>query len=340
MRTTLISAALALSLAVPLDTAGAAEVLRVAHVWPGGSLIDRELFQAWAKSVEKASNGELRVQVFPGQTLAKSDQTYQSAVSGIADIGSTAQGYNAGRFPLTQVVELPGISQSSHQGSCVLQSLYDQGALGDEYRDSHVLFMFTTGPGYLHTKRKLISTPADMAGLRLRRPTSVVGDMMTRQGAQAVGMPAPDVFTSMQRGVLDGLSFNWEAMKTFRLNEQTRYHTEVPLYDLSLVATMNQKRYDALPANLRAVIDDHSGMAWSMKAAAVYDQLIAQGREEAVEAGHEFLAVEAPLEDPQWGPVLQETIDTYLQKTGGNAQAVYDDARRLAERCTGSQQGA
>jgi TRAP-type transport system periplasmic protein len=152
-------------------------------------------------------------------------------------------------------------------------------------------------------------------------------------GARAVGMPAPDVFTSMQRGVLDGLSFNWEAMKTFRLNEQTRYHTEVPLYDLSLVATMNQERYEELPEHLKKVIDEHSGMEWSMKAAAVYDKLIEQGRQEAVDAGHEFLAVEAPLDDPQWGPVLQETIDTYLEDVGGNAGSLYDEAMRLSQEC-------
>ncbi|MEC9482908.1 MAG: TRAP transporter substrate-binding protein, partial [Halomonas sp.] len=253
-RTTMLGLALGLSVASAPTLSQASEVLRIAHVWPGGSLIDKGIFQAWADSVEKASDGELKVQVFPGQTLAASDQTYQSAAEGIADIGSTAQGYNSGRFPLTQVIELPGVSNSSKQGSCILQSLYEQGALDKEYQDSHVLFMFTTGPGYLHTKNTLIENPEDMAGLRMRRPTSVVGDMMTRLGAQAVGMPAPDVFTSMQRGVLDGLSFNWEAMKTFRLNEQTRYHTEVPLYDLSLVATMNQKRYEELPEHLKKVI--------------------------------------------------------------------------------------
>ncbi len=332
-RTTTLGLAIGLALTTTPALSQASEVLRVAHVWPGGSMIDKELFQAWANSVEEASNGELEVQVFPGQTLAKSDQTYQSAVEGIADIGSTAQGYNSGRFPLTQVIELPGISHSSKQGSCILQSLYDQGTLDKEYEDSHVLFMFTTGPGYLHTKQKLIETPEDMAGMRMRRPTSVVGDMMTRLGAQAVGMPAPDVFTSMQRGVLDGLSFNWEAMKTFRLNEQTRYHTEVPLYDLSLVATMNQERYEELPEHLKKIIDEHSGMEWSMKAAAVYDKLIEQGRQEAVDAGHEFLAVEAPLEDPQWGPVLRTTIDSYLQEAGKEAQPIYAEAMQLSQEC-------
>ncbi|WP_386081147.1 TRAP transporter substrate-binding protein [Vreelandella sp. F11] len=311
----------------------ASTTLRVAHVWPGGSMIDRELFQAWAESVEEASDGQLTVEVFPSQTLAKSAQTYESAVSGIADIGASAQGYTAGRFPLTQVVELPGVSASARQGACILQSLYDQGYFEQEYADTRPLFLFTTGPGYLHTKNQLIETPADLEGLRLRRPTPVVGDMFERLGAQAVGMPAPDVFTSMQRGVVDGLSFNWEGMKTFRLNELAQYHTEVPLYDLSLFATMSQRSYDSLPADLQQVIDDHSGLEWSLRAAEVYDEMIRQGREEAVEAGHEFVVIEDALEDPEWGPVLQQTIDDYLEEIGGAANEIYNTAMDLQQSC-------
>ena len=193
--------------------------------------------------------------------------------------------------------------------------------------------MFTTGPGYLHTKDQLIETPADLEGLRLRRPTPVVGDMFERLGAQAVGMPAPDVFTSMQRGVVDGLSFNWEGMKTFRLNELAQYHTEVPLYDLSLFATMSQRSYDSLPTDLQQVIDDHSGLEWSLRAAEVYDEMIRQGREEAVEAGHEFVVIEDALEDPEWGPVLQQTIDDYLEDIGGSANDIYKAAMDLQQSC-------
>ncbi|MDR5905326.1 TRAP transporter substrate-binding protein [Franzmannia qiaohouensis] len=308
-----------------------ATTLRIAHVWPGGSMVDRELFGAWAESVEEASEGRLSVEIYPGQTLASADNTYQGAVSGIADIGATAQGYSAGRFPLTQVIELPGVSLSSRQGSCILQSLYDDGHLDDEYDDSHVLFMFTTGPGYLHTSDRLIETPSDLEGLRMRRPTAVVGDMFSRLGAQAIGMPAPDVFTSMQRGAIDGLSFNWEGMKTFRLNEQAHYHTEVPLYDLALTATMNRDTYESLPDDLRQIIDEHSGMQWSLRAAAVYDELIRQGREEAQEAGHEFLVIDDAMNDDAWGPVLQETIDRYLADTGGDAESLYEESLRLQQ---------
>ncbi|QTP56580.1 TRAP transporter substrate-binding protein [Billgrantia sulfidoxydans] len=327
-----LSSALAAAL-VAMPSLAEATTLRIAHVWPGGSLIDRELFQAWAESVEAASEGRLEVEVYPSQTLAKSDKTYESAVTGVADIGASAQGYNAGRFPLTQVAELPGVSASSRQGSCILQSLYDQGHFDEEYSDTRPLFLFTTGPGYLHTKERLIETPQDLEGLRLRRPTPVVGDMFNRLGAQAVGMPAPDVFTAMQRGVVDGLSFNWEGMKTFRLNELANYHTEVPLYDLSLFATMSQRTYDSLPTDLQQVIDDHSGLEWSLRAAAVYDELIRQGRQDAEQAGHEFLVIDDALEHPEWGPVLQQTIDGYLEEVGGEAGNIYEAAMALRAEC-------
>ncbi|MGR4070119.1 TRAP transporter substrate-binding protein [Billgrantia sp. C5P2] len=327
-----LTGALAVAL-VAIPSLAEANTLRIAHVWPGGSLIDRELFQAWGESVEAASDGRLKVEIYPSQTLAKSDKTYESTTSGVADIGASAQGYNAGRFPLTQVVELPGVSASSRQGSCILQSLYEQGHFAEEYADTRPLFMFTTGPGYLHTKERLIETPEDLEGLRLRRPTPVVGDMFTRLGAQAVGMPAPEVFTAMQRGVVDGLSFNWEGMKTFRLNELASYHTEVPLYDLSLFATMSQRTYDGLPEDLQQVIDDHSGMEWSLRAADVYDELIRQGRQDAEEAGHEFLVIEDALGHPEWGPVLQQTIEGYLEETGSKAGEIYEAAMQLKQSC-------
>src|SRR5690606_25724316 len=109
--------------------AGAAQAaeftLRYAHFWPSNSRIHTELFEAWAKSVEKASNGRIAVQMFPAQTLAKAEGSYQAMVNGVADIVSTVQGYTTGRFPLSQIGEFPGIGSTATQTGCVVQSLYD-----------------------------------------------------------------------------------------------------------------------------------------------------------------------------------------------------------------------
>ena len=319
----------------------AATTLRMAHFWPGASGINTQIFEQWAKAVEEDSGGDLRVQVFPSGTLAKADDIYEATVNGIADIGATAQGYTAGRFPLSQIVELPGVADSATQGSCILQTLYDDGSLGGEYDDTRVLFMFTTGPGYIHTVDTDVQVPADLEGLRIRRPTAVAGDILENMGASPVGMPAPDIYTSMQRGVLDGLSFPWEGMKGFRINELVEYHTQVPFYSLIFVATMSQRAYDRLSPEQQAVIDANSGMQWALNAGEVFHAIDEVGRQEAVDAGHTIRVVDAPLDNADWAPPLQQGIEEYLSglEERGLSQAhdVYQAALAARESCAGTE---
>lgn len=338
-----------LSRAIPLamtltmtafSAASASTTLRFAHFWPAGSEINKGIVEQWADTVEKESNGELKVQVFPSETLSKADQSYQATVNGVADITITAQGYTAGRFPLTQVVELPGISHSSTQGSCVAQTLVnDDPAVAKEYRDSHVLFLFTTGPGFINTKDTAVKEPGDLAGLRIRRPTNVVGELLDSLGAQPVGMPAPETYTAMQRGVIDGVTLPWEGMKTFHLNELANYHTVMPLYTLTFVATMNKQTYDRLPDNLKKVIDDNSGMKWAEKAGAVFDRVDKQGREQAQGPDHHIIEIANPLEDPNWAPPLKQATQNYLKDLKAKnlpAQEVYQRAQEASTQCATS----
>lgn len=326
--------------ALATNASQAATTLRMSHFFPAASQINQDIFEAWARTVEEESNGELRVQNYPSQTLGKADDAYESAVNGIADIAITAQGYTAGRFPLSQIVELPGVATSAPQGACVLQTLYDQGEISDEYRDSHVLFLFTTGPGYIHTKDKEVRTPDDLKGLRIRRPTAVVGNMLEAMGAKPVGMPAPDIYTSMQRGVIDGVSLPWEGMETFRLNELARYHTQVPFYTLIFVATMSQNTYDRLPPEQQQVIDDNSGMKWAKRAGGVFAEMDAKGEQVAKDEGHEIHVVDDPLEDPDWQAPLKAGIEQYLgdlQSRGlDQAQDVYSAALKASSACGAS----
>ena len=318
-------------------SAGAETTLRMAHLWPAGSAVNQELYQAWAKRIEEESNGQLNVEIYPSQTLAKSEQAYDAAANGIADISVTLQGYTAGRFPLTEIVQLPGVVNSASQGACILQSLYEQGDVASEYDDTHVLFLFTTGPAYLHTRETEIKTPADLQGLRIRRPSEVAGEMLASMGAQPLGMPAPDIYTALQRGVMDGLSFPWEAMKVFRINELTNYHLQVPYYAGAIVATMSQAAYDRLSPEMQAVIDDNSGMAWALKAGQVFDELDKAGREEAEAQGNIIHVVENPLDDPAWAAPLKQGTENYLKRLEArgldNAHEIYEKALALRNQC-------
>lgn len=338
MKRTMISA-LTLSLAAAATSMAHAETtLRMSHFWPGGSPINQNIYQAWADEVEKDSNGTLKVENYPGQTLTQADETYDSVINGIADVGITVQGYTGGRFPLSQIVELPGVATSASEGACVLQTLYDEGEIDGEYDETRVLFLFTTGPGYIHTRETEVRKPSDLEGLRIRRPTDVVGNMLRGMGAEPVGMPAPEIYTSMQRGVVDGVTLPWEGMTSFRLNELATYHTEVPFYTLIFVATMNQDKYESLTPEQQAVIDENSGMKWAEKAGEVFDNVDEASREEAVEAGDTIHVVEDPLDGTAWEKPLRAGIEQYLQdlESRGLDQArdVYEAALEARDSCS------
>ncbi|MCB1760198.1 MAG: TRAP transporter substrate-binding protein [Gammaproteobacteria bacterium] len=332
---TLIAAAIALGTQLP---AQAADVkLRFAHFWPAVSSTHKNLYQAWADTVEKESGGRIEVEIYPSSTLAKPPAQYEAVKNRIADMTATIQGYTANRFPLTQVVELPGVSDNAGHGSCIIQSLYDEGLISQEYQDTKPLFLFTHGPGLIHTRDKLIKEPADFAGLRIRRPTLVVSNLLEGLGAQPVGMPAPQSYTSMQRGVIDGVALPWEGALVFRLNELATNHTEVGgLYTLSFIVTMNKQVYEGMPADLKAVIDRNTGQSWSKRAGIEFDALDVKGRAAAVEGGHKIHTIEDGAKNPAWKRVFDAATESYLddlEKRGLPGRKVYARALELAKSC-------
>ena len=329
-----VVAAVAVS-AISQVQAAAEYTLRFSHFYPETSGQSKGLFKEWADSIEKESNGRIDVQMFPSSTLAKASAQYDAVKNSIADVSVAVQGYNANRFPLTQIVELPGVSKNAAQGSCIVESLYTEGLISNEYRKTKPLFLFTHGPGAIHTTNKEIKVPQDLEGLRIRRPTAVVAKLLEGLGAKPVGMPAPDAYQSTQRGVIDGVALPWEGQYTFRLNELTKYHTEVGgLYTLAFVMTMNKSFYNRLPADLKKVIDDNSGMKWSKKAGVVFDELDAKGRAQAIEMGQQVDVIKGGAENPLWKPVLYQATEDYLkglQKKGLPAYKVYARAVELSK---------
>ncbi|KEA65782.1 TRAP transporter solute receptor, unknown substrate 3 [Marinobacterium lacunae] len=327
----------AIAAAVSTPAMAADYTLRFAHFWPGVSAVHKNVFEAWADSVNKASNGRIAVDIYPGATLAKPPAQYDAVVNGIADMTTTVLGYTANRFPLTQIVELPGVVKDAQQGSCVVEKLYEEGLVADEFKETHPLFLFTHGQGHLNLTDKVVKEPSDLAGLRIRRPTAVVGKLLEGLGAQPVGMPAPESYQAMQRGVIDGVALPWEGVKSFRLNELANTHTEVGgLYSLAFIVTMNKRVYDSMPDDLKKVIDDNSGMAWANKTGQVFDQIDGEGRKDAVAAGHTIVTVEGGADNPKWKPVLDAATESYLQELedkGLPARDVYKRTLELSALC-------
>jgi len=316
-------------------SAGAQEVnLRLAHFMPAASWQQTDLFEAWGKAVQEQSKGRIGVRVFPAQTLGKAVAGYDNAVHRVAEVTWTVQGYTANRFPLSQIMELPGIFDNAEQGSCAFQKLYDSGALADEYKETHVLFVHVHGPGHIHTKDKAVTRLADMKGLKIRQPTPVIGRMLRAVGAEPIGMPAPQIYEAAQRGAIDGFLLPWEAMAGFRVDEVSDQHTEVGVYQLAFVQTMNKEAYESLAPELKKAVDDNSGLKWAMLAGRGYDKADVSGKTKTLGSG--TMNKLAAGEDAAWAKAAAEAAEGYiaeLEAKGLPGRKVFEQAKAYAKEC-------
>jgi TRAP-type C4-dicarboxylate transport system substrate-binding protein len=187
-------------------------------------------------------------------------------------------GIPAGRFPLVELTHLPMLFDSGEQASQVLMALLPE-YLAAEHRGVKVLYIFGHAPGVLHTSGRLVREPGDLQGLRIRHPSSVIGETLRAWGASPAGMPVSELAGNLEKGVIDGLVIPYDGVLGFRLAPYIDYSIELESYVNSFAVVMNQASYDSLPPDLRQIIDDTTGMAAAREVGARWDSMELPGRE-------------------------------------------------------------
>src|SRR6266545_7452827 len=267
----------------------------------------------WAKMLEEKSGGRLKVVIYPGATLGKPADHYDLVVNGIADLAFTSPGYTPGRFPLISVTELPMLFKSGKGASQAAWSLFDK-YLKAEFKDVKMLWIWVHPPGHFHLAKKPVQKLEDLAGLKIRAATPMLTTMVKTLGAIPVSIPAPDTYTALERGTVDGTIFPWEAISSFKLAEVLKHHAAVSLYVAPLFTFMNQKKYDSLPPDLRKIIDDHSGTWGAEFNGKVWDQNEFVGIEAIKKAGATIYTV-PPEERQRWAARLKPMEEDWVKST-------------------------
>lgn len=283
--------------------------LKISHFMPTKH-VQHQVLADWAKEVETATNGQLKFRIFPGGQLGKPPHQYDSAVKGLTDIAFGLHSYTAGRFPLTAVMRMPFLIQNAEIGSSVLWKVYER-YLMDEHKDTKVLWVFCHGAGQVFTTAKPVKTLEDFIGMKMRSPGKIMSEVLQKFGASPVGMPITQVYTGLERGLLDGVIAPWETMRPFRFYEKAKYATTADLYSMTFFVTMNRKKYESLPADLKKAIDDHSGEKMAIKAGKAYDASDKPGKALALSKGMtEYILPPAELE--RWKKSAGVVVDEWV----------------------------
>lgn len=331
-RIPLLAAVLAILFAAP---AGAAEYdLKLAHYLPPTHNMAANVLPEWAHRIEEQSGGRIHIELYPAGQLLKINEIYDGVRSGVADIGWGLPAINAGRFPRLSTVGLPFLFRTAEGASRALMDLEADGVFDPEFRGLKVLYLHTHTAARVHTREQPVRELADFEGLRIRFPSPIIRDLLSAYGAEPVGVPAPQVYENLEKGVLDGVTFPYEAMKGLRLGEQVHYHTDVPLYVLPFYLVMNRHRFESLPEDLQQIIMRNSGKQEAVRVARSWDAEDARGREYVKSLGNEIVEL-SEAQRAQWEQAAQPVIDSHLRKLdeqGIDGRAIYRRLKELADR--------
>ncbi len=310
--------------------------LRLHQFLPAQANVPVQVLDVWADNVERDSGGRIEVERYAAMALGGTPpELIDQAIDGIADVVWTVVGYTPGRFPTTEVFELPFMVEDARAASSAYWQMFEEHMKDTEFADVHILGTWVHGPGVFHTDRA-VEKPSDLQGMKIRGGSRLVNQLLELLGAEPVGLPVPAVSEALSKGVINGTTIPWEVTTALRVPELVSHHTEFEgeaLYNLTFVLAMNKDRYESLPEDLQAVIDQNSGLEFSIFAGGTQADADGPARQVAVDRGNSIVTIPED-ESAEWRAIAQPIYDSWvadMEGRGIDGQALIDQARALME---------
>ena len=265
----------------------------------------------WAREVEKRTGGKVQITLFYGGTLTPADKCYDGVVNGISDIAMSVLSYTMGRFPLSEVLDLPLGTRTGVTATRLMNDFYNK-FKPKELADVKVLYLHGHGPGLLHAKTP-VRTLEDLKGMKIRA-TGTTAKIVTALGATPVAMPMSDSYDAISRGVAQGIVCPVESLQGWKLGEVIKYTTQDfgAAYSVTFFVVMNKTRWDSLPADVQKAIEQVS-TEWIDRTGTAWDEMDKAGSTFAAGLGDTVIPL-STAEDARWAKAVEPLFDEYVKE--------------------------
>src|SRR4030042_784898 len=262
----------------------------------------------WAKEIEKRTGGKVQITVFPGGTLTPADKCYDGVVKGISDIGFSVLAYTRGKFPLTEVSDLPLGMKTGLVASKVINDYYKK-FKPKELDEVKIMYLHGHGPGILHTKKE-VKTLDDLKGMKIRC-TGMAAKIAGALGATAVAMPMGETYDALSRGVVDASMAPQEALQGWKWGESVKFTVEDwgASYSSGMFVVMNKDKWNSLPPDVQKIIEQVNE-EYIEKQGKTWDEIDKAGRDYTIARGNKIISLSRD-EDLRWEKAVKPLLDEY-----------------------------
>ncbi len=329
--------------AVALLLAGHAQAqitLKLHHLLPPKAPAHTKMLVPWAKDVEKSSGGKVRIEIYPAMSLGgKPPELINQVRDGVVDIVWTVNGYTPGLFPRSEVFELPFVhTNNATATNLAMRQMFNSGAIADDYKSVKVMFLHVHAGQGIQMAEKVVRTPDDLKGLKMRIPTRTGAWIIEALGAAPAAMPVPALPQALAKKVVDGALIPWEIIPPLKLQDVTRVQVEGPNRErfgtTTFQVSMNRDTWARLSPDVQKAFEANNGEARWRAVGKVWTDSEDVGIAIAKKAGNQHIQLsEAQLAQfkAKLEPVVQRWIDEVKGK-GIDGKALVNQARALIAR--------
>jgi TRAP-type C4-dicarboxylate transport system substrate-binding protein len=317
----------AMALGVPTLGLAAGTELKMAFFPSPRHPLWSKMMVPWADQLEAANLG-FKVLKFPGSQIGgKPPGAFKRVVNGISDVELHLPGYTSTVFPRTLVMEVPLQWDSPTNATRAIWNIYDK-HLASEYSRVKLLALWATDVPVVMTN-KLVRVPDDLRGLKLRTPSKNQAAIIEGLGAIPVAMPITQTYGAIEKGVVDGAIVGISVVNSFKLAEVVKHFiVDLPFGYSPIIIAMNKKRYDGLTAEQRALVDNSSGLDYSLKGAGSYERSREAGIATVNKREGSSVTKLTAAEHAAWVERLEKVVDGWVdtfEKQGLPYRQILDD---------------
>ena len=198
----------------------------------------RNGIKPWAAEVEKRTEGRVKIDIYSDQQLGKLPEMYDRLVDGTADISFILPVFIRGRFPLESVFHLPTLIEGDGlDPTCraIRTMIYEKYLTPRYFKDIKILWTGRFGLNNFHMAEKPVRKLEDMKGKVMGFPGGKTPPLVLRALGSSVEMiRSPDIYTSLERKVIDGMMFPLDGLEGYKLFEVVKYTTLINFASASM----------------------------------------------------------------------------------------------------------
>jgi len=302
--------------------------IRFSHWWPGGSPFEQGVFLPILEEIKEKTNGRIDYTFYPGASLCKAEDTHDAVARGISDMSYLTLGFEPGRYPLSDVFSLPLTYPDNKTKVDVALPVFDK-MIYEELPDVHAFCVFGTADFY-YMGNVEARTLEDMKGLKIRTPGHLMTKAIEALGATPIFMAPPDIYLSLETGVIDGQVNAPITTHIFKLNEVISWTTKFNLGAVVVGFIMNKDFWEKIPDDLKPIVEE-AGRKGAYHNAATNDNTYDMYMAEIAEAGPVYTL--PPSEEDRWNAALKTMVKEWVAELEAKGLPAEDVVDLYKEEC-------